>query len=159
VLFWWISGAIVLRMMFIVGGLALMQRFYWTISLFRRLPALQGLGMMRKKEEQFEPKKIGRFLVSSASFPVIDRYERNQFFGREDGTLRATPLFVAPYRDRKLRHSFFRRFYPSDFRHHADPSFSIPRTFSQCSACGPCISPFQGSCRCCPSYTTASHRS
>jgi hypothetical protein len=61
--------------------------------------------MMRKKEEQFEPKKIGRFLVSSASFPVIDRYERNQFFGREDGTLRATPLFVAPYRDRKLRHS------------------------------------------------------
>jgi tellurite resistance protein TerC len=27
VLFWWITGAIVLRMMFIVGGLALMQRF------------------------------------------------------------------------------------------------------------------------------------
>lgn len=34
VLFWGIVGAIVLRLIFIVGRLAMMERFHWTIYLF-----------------------------------------------------------------------------------------------------------------------------
>lgn len=34
VLFWGIIGAIVLRVCFIVGGLALLERFHWMIYLF-----------------------------------------------------------------------------------------------------------------------------
>ena len=49
VLFWGIVGAIVLRAGFIVGGLALMERFHWTIYVFGAFLLFTGFMMMRKK--------------------------------------------------------------------------------------------------------------
>ena len=94
VLFWGIIGAIVLRMIFIVGGLALMQRFHWTIYVFGAFLLFTGLAMMRKKEEKYDPEKNWAIRSFRRFFPVSDRYEGNQFFTRKDGKLWATPLFV-----------------------------------------------------------------
>jgi tellurite resistance protein TerC len=94
VLFWGIIGAIVLRMIFIVGGLALMERFHWTIYVFGAFLLFTGLAMMRKKEEKYDPEKNWAIRSFRRFFPVIERYEGNQFFVRKDGKLWATPLFV-----------------------------------------------------------------
>lgn len=93
VLFWGIIGALVLRVGFIVGGLALMQRFHWAIYVFGGFLLLTGLNMMRKKESQYDPdnwviRNFRRFC------PVSDRYDGNKFFTRIDGRIAATPLFL-----------------------------------------------------------------
>ena len=94
VLFWGIVGAIVLRIVFIVGGLALMERFHWTIYLFGAFLVATGIGMMRKKESRYDPEKNWVIRNFRRFFPVTDRYENNQFFTRKDGRLWATPLFI-----------------------------------------------------------------
>ena len=94
VLFWGIVGAIVLRIVFIVGGLALMERFHWTIYLFGAFLLATGISMMRKKESHFAPENNWVIRTFRRFFPVTDRYENNRFFVRKDGRLWATPLFI-----------------------------------------------------------------
>ncbi|HEY5779435.1 MAG TPA: TerC/Alx family metal homeostasis membrane protein [Terrimicrobiaceae bacterium] len=94
VLFWGIIGAIVLRAGFIVGGLALMERFHWTIYVFGLFLLGTGIVMMRKKESKYDPEKNLIIRNFRRFFPVTDRYEGNRFFARKDGRLWATPLFI-----------------------------------------------------------------
>lgn len=94
VLFWGIIGAIVLRAGFIVGGLALMERFHWTIYIFGLFLLGTGIAMMRKKESKYDPEKNLIIRNFRRFFPVTDRYEGNRFFARKDGRLWVTPLFI-----------------------------------------------------------------
>ena len=94
VLFWGIIGAIVLRAGFIVGGLALMERFHWTIYIFGLFLLGTGIVMMRKKESKYDPEKNLIIRNFRRFFPVTERYEWNRFFARKDGRLWATPLFI-----------------------------------------------------------------
>jgi Membrane protein TerC, possibly involved in tellurium resistance len=55
VLFWGIVGAIVLRVLFIVGGIALMERFHWTMYVFGAFLVATGLSMMRQREAEYDP--------------------------------------------------------------------------------------------------------
>ena len=95
VLFWGIVGAIVLRVVFIVGGLALLERFHWTIYLFGTFLLATGLMMMLHKESVYDPEKNWLIRTFRRFFPVTDRYENDRFFTRIDGRLWATPLFIA----------------------------------------------------------------
>jgi len=94
VLFWGIVGAIVLRVMFIVGGLALMERFHWMIYLFGTFLLFTGISMMRKKNEHASPENNWVIRTFRRFFPVSDRYDNNKFFTRIDGRRVATPLFI-----------------------------------------------------------------
>jgi tellurite resistance protein TerC len=95
VLFWGIVGAIVLRVVFIVGGLALMERFHWTIYLFGTFLLATGMMMMLRKESVYDPEKNWVIRTFRRFFPVTDRYENDRFFTRKDGRLWATPLLIA----------------------------------------------------------------
>jgi tellurite resistance protein TerC len=94
VLFWGIVGAIVLRAAFIIGGLALMERFHWTIYVFGAFLLATGVAMMLRKEKQYEPEKNWVIRGFKRWFPVTDRYDANRFFTRQNGRLVATPLFM-----------------------------------------------------------------
>lgn len=111
VLFWGIVGAIILRVAFILGGLALLERFHWTIYLFGGFLLFTGISMMRKKESKFEPGNNRIIRLFRRFFPVAERYDGNRFFtrlpadgdagtgngngaGGKAGRLAATPLFV-----------------------------------------------------------------
>ena len=94
VLFLGIVGAIVLRMAFIVAGLALLDRFHWMIYVFGGFLVLTGLGMMRRKEEKTNPGENWVVRAFRKTFPVADRYDGDRFFSRVDGRLIATPLFL-----------------------------------------------------------------
>ena len=94
VLFWGIVGAIVLRILFILGGLALLERFHWMIYVFGGFLIVTGLGMMRKKKAEYDPEKNWVIRTFRRLFPVTDRYDGNHFFTHRDGRWWATPLFV-----------------------------------------------------------------
>jgi tellurite resistance protein TerC len=94
VLFWGIVGAIVLRACFIIGGLALMERFHWAIYLFGTLLLVTGFTMLRKKETKYDPAKNWVIRAFRRFVPVSDLYDGNRFLSRKEGRLAATPLFV-----------------------------------------------------------------
>lgn len=81
-------------MMFIVGGLALMERFHWTIYVFGSFLLLTGLVMMRKKNEKFDPERNWAIRTFRRFGRITDRYEGNRFFTPKEGRLWATPLFL-----------------------------------------------------------------
>ena len=94
VLFWGIVGAIVLRVVFIVAGIALLERFHWMIYVFGTFLLITGIGMMRNKESSIDPGHNWLIRVFRRFVPVSERYDGNRFFSRIDGRLVATPLFL-----------------------------------------------------------------
>jgi len=94
ILFWGIIGAIVLRASFIIGGLALIENFHWTIYIFGTCLLLTGISMMRKRDAIYNPENNWIIRKAKQIFPVTDRYESGRFFIRQNGKLVATPMFI-----------------------------------------------------------------
>jgi tellurite resistance protein TerC len=94
VLFWGIVGAIVLRAGFIVGGLALLERFSWMSYVFGAFLVFTGVQMMRGKEQEADPEQNWLVRLFRRFVPVSERYDNDRFFTRIDGRLAATPLLV-----------------------------------------------------------------
>lgn len=94
VLFWGILGALVMRVIFILTGIELIQNFHWLIYVFGGFLIFTGVRMLTAREASLEPEKnpivrgIRRFL------PVTADFKGDAFFTRIDGKLWATPLFV-----------------------------------------------------------------
>lgn len=94
VLFWGIIGAIFMRIGFILGGLALMERFHWMIYVFGTFLLVTGISMMRRKETATDPSKSRVVRLFKKLVPVTENYDGNKFFTRFNGRFAATPLFV-----------------------------------------------------------------
>ncbi len=94
VLFWGIVGAIFLRIIFIVAGLSLLERFHWMIYLFGGFLLITGIGMLYKKDVDFDPEQSWLIRFFRRHFPVATRYDGNRFFTRVDGKRLATPLLL-----------------------------------------------------------------
>ena len=90
-----IVGAIVLRLIFILGGLALLNRFHWTIYLFGAFLLATGLMMMFRKEKVFDPGKNWTIRTLRRFVPVTDGYKNDRFFIRKGGRLWTTPMLIA----------------------------------------------------------------
>jgi tellurite resistance protein TerC len=95
VLFWGILGAMVLRAAFILGGLALLERFHWLMYVFGALLVFTGINMMRNKDKETDPEKNWVITLFRRWFPVSKDYDEGRFFTRRWGALTATPLFVS----------------------------------------------------------------
>jgi tellurite resistance protein TerC len=94
VLFLGIVGAIVLRMLFIVGGMALMERFDWVSYVFGLFLLGTGIGMLRKKDTDFDPGQNWLIRQFRRFYPVTERFEGHRFFVMRDGRRWATPLLI-----------------------------------------------------------------
>ena len=94
VLFWGIIGALIMRGIFIIAGVQLIQRFHWIIYVFGVFLIFKGITMLRSEGSDIEPEKnfVLRFL--RRFIPVTDRYENGKFFVRRDAKRYATPLFI-----------------------------------------------------------------
>lgn len=94
VLFWGIIGALIMRGVFIIAGVQLIQRFHWIIYVFGVFLIFKGFTMLRSEESDIEPEKnfVLRFL--RRFIPVTDRYENGKFFVRRNDKRYATPLFI-----------------------------------------------------------------
>lgn len=96
VLFWGILGALVMRAIFIFAGVALIEKFHWTIYLFGALLVFTGIKMaIPKKEEEFDPEKSLAMRALRKFVPVFPKLDGNHFFTVQNGKRYATPLFAA----------------------------------------------------------------
>ena len=94
VLFWGILGALVMRAVFIFAGAALLARFHWMMYAFGALLVFSAIKLLLQKEEDINPEKNVLVRAYKRFFPATSHYVKDAFFVREDGVLKATPLFL-----------------------------------------------------------------
>jgi tellurite resistance protein TerC len=94
VLFWGIIGAMVLRAIFIVTGVALIEKFEWVIYVFGAILIASGLKMALQKEKELNPESNPVLRLVRKLIPVTKEYEGGKFFIRREGRTFATPLLL-----------------------------------------------------------------
>ncbi len=96
VLFWGILGAIVMRGLFIAGGLALMSLFHSMLYIFGAILLWTAWKMSQSHGEisGFDPSRAGWTRLLVKVLPISGSYDSGRFFERVGGKLKATPLLL-----------------------------------------------------------------
>src|SRR5258708_5780373 len=95
VLFWGILGALIMRGLFIVGGVALVGRFHWVLYGFGAFLVYSGFQLARQSEDkQVDPARNVALRLARNFLPVSQDYDGNKFFTLREGKRFATPLFI-----------------------------------------------------------------
>lgn len=94
ILFWGILGALVMRVIFIFAGVALIEKFHWTIYIFGLFLIYTGYKMFTEQDKQIEPEKNPVIKFFRRVMPVTHELRGDKFFVFENGKRYATPLFL-----------------------------------------------------------------
>lgn len=94
VLFWGILGAMILRLLFIVAGVALIERFEWVIYIFGAILIYSGVKLALEKEKKINPDQNPVVKLFRKLLPVTPDFEDSKFLVRRDGRTWATPLLL-----------------------------------------------------------------
>lgn len=95
VLFWGIIGALIMRGVFIVAGVALVTRFHWILYAFGTFLVYSGFKLLSQGEDkEVDPSRNPVLRLSRKFLPITDHYEGKKFIVRREGKLLATPLFM-----------------------------------------------------------------
>ena len=103
VLYWGVLGALIMRLIMILLGTELINRFHWVIYLFGAFLIYTGIKMLGDGDTEVEPENnpIVRFVTKS--IPIVRHYERRKFFtvvdGKRVGTLLLLVLIVVEVTD------------------------------------------------------------
>lgn len=96
VLFWGIFGALVMRAIFIFGGIALIQQFEAVLVLFAAVLLYTGIKLLITKEKyEFDPGSSRMFSWLKRHVRVSHQLDGHNFFTIENGKRVATMLFLA----------------------------------------------------------------
>src|SRR5690606_532288 len=94
VLFWGIFGAVVMRAVMILVGVALIERFEWVLYVFGVFLLLTGARMLFSSEVAEEPGQNRILRLLRRVLPVTKRYHQEHFFIHRMGKWMVTPLFL-----------------------------------------------------------------
>lgn len=97
VLFWGILGALLMRGVFILAGVGLIERFHWILYVLGALLIYSGIRLGFMGEHQVDPAKNPAVRALRRLMPVTDDYHGGRFFVRGwkgNPELYATPLLV-----------------------------------------------------------------
>jgi tellurite resistance protein TerC len=94
VLFWGILGALVMRAIFIVAGVTLIEKFHWMIYVFGAILIFTGIKMALEKDKALHPEQNPVLCWFRRCMPVTKDYVQGRFFVMQDGRRWATPLMV-----------------------------------------------------------------
>lgn len=94
VLFWGILLALVLRAIFIVAGVAIINAFHWSIYIMGAFLILIGIKMIFAGDKHPDLSRNPVLGLIRKFVPVGNEYHGHDFFIRNKGVLIATPLFV-----------------------------------------------------------------
>lgn len=94
VLFYGVVGAIVMRALLIVGGIALVGHYHWMFYLFGLFLIYTGIRFALKKETEDELEKNLTYRWLQNKIPLTT-YHGNAFLIKKEGKWLATPLFAA----------------------------------------------------------------
>jgi len=95
VLFWGVLGALVFRGLFLVGGVALIERFHWVVYVLAAVLILTGVKLFfGGGGDDVHPEKNLVLRLARRFLPVTQDYEGRHFFVMRNGRRHATPLFL-----------------------------------------------------------------
>lgn len=94
VLFWGIFGALVLRALFIFGGVALLERFDWILYVFGAFLLITAIRLLRPTHEDVHPEDNFILRLVNKVVPSTSEYDGQKLFTRKNGARVATPLFA-----------------------------------------------------------------
>ncbi|MFI7442917.1 TerC family protein [Nonomuraea indica] len=94
VLFWGVIGALAFRLVFVLVGAELLERFFWTAYLFGAFLVYTGYKMAFRHGAQASPDRNPVVRLVRRIIPTDPRYHGDRFFVRLDGRRVATLLFV-----------------------------------------------------------------
>jgi tellurite resistance protein TerC len=97
VLFWGILGALLMRGVFILAGVGLIERFHWVLYVFGVLLIYSGIRLGFSGEHHVDPAKNPAVRALRRLLPVTDDFHGGHFFVRNwkgNPGLYATPLLI-----------------------------------------------------------------
>ena len=94
VLFWGIVGAMVMRAVFILAGVALITKFHWIIYVFGLFLIYSGVKIALEKDKEIHPEQNPVLRLFRRLAPTTPDYVGHSMFLRIDGQLFDTPLFL-----------------------------------------------------------------
>jgi tellurite resistance protein TerC len=96
VLFWGILGALLLRGVLILAGVALVHRFHWVVAVFGAILVYTAIKILFHEDvADRAPSDNAVVRWVARRVPLTKTIEGPEFFRRIDGRLFATPLFLA----------------------------------------------------------------
>src|SRR6266536_2120273 len=103
VLYWGVLGALVMRIIMILAGTELINRFHWIIYIFGAFLIYTSIKMFREQETDIEPENDPLVRFITRHDPITRHYERRKFFtvanGKRVGTLLLLVLIVVEVTD------------------------------------------------------------
>jgi tellurite resistance protein TerC len=95
VLFWGIIGAVLMRAVFIIVGVEVIERFHWVLYIFGAFLVYTGIKMaLPSKEAEVDPEHNFAVKLFRRFYPVAPHNDRGRFFTVHNGRRMATPLFI-----------------------------------------------------------------
>lgn len=94
ILFWGIIGALIMRVIFIFAGVALLEKFHFTIYIFGALLVYTGYKMFKHNETKIEPDKNPVIKFFKKFIAITPDLHADKFFIKQNGKKFATPLFL-----------------------------------------------------------------
>jgi tellurite resistance protein TerC len=94
VLFAGIVGALVLRGVFIVVGIGLIEMFSWTLYIFGGFLLFTGIRLLFSDEDEVDPSNNLAYRVARRLLPLTRRYHGSKFIVNTRRGFRATPLLI-----------------------------------------------------------------
>jgi tellurite resistance protein TerC len=89
-----IIGAVILRLIFVVLGVAVVSKFTWILYVFGAILIFSGFKMMRNEDEEQDFKDSKLLKLVKKIIPVTDNLVGDKFFVRINNVLHATPLLA-----------------------------------------------------------------
>lgn len=94
VLFWGIFGALVLRAIFIFGGVAVIERFEWVLYIFGAFLLYTAWKIAHHNEAEVHPESNVALRLVRRVVPSTNELDGQKLFTRVNGRRLATPLFA-----------------------------------------------------------------
>lgn len=94
VLFWGILGALIMRGIMIVLGIALINKFHWILYVLGAFLVYSGIHLAFSEEKAPEPEKNLAIRIARKIFPLTPTFEGQKFFIKNEGKLMMTPMMV-----------------------------------------------------------------
>ena len=94
VLFWGIFGALVLRAVFIFGGVAILERFSWVIYIFGAFLLYTAVKLLRPGHGDVHPDDNPILKLVNRAIPSTTSYDGQNLFTKVNGKRLATPLLA-----------------------------------------------------------------
>ena len=95
VLYSGIAGTLVMRLAFVLAGIALLQRFHAVLYLFGAILLIAGAHMLLSGQQKFDPEGNWVIRLVRKVMPVTMSSDDHRFLIRRDGRWTATPLLLA----------------------------------------------------------------